>query len=240
MKKTFLPFLMIALTAISCHNRSSSPSDSEMDSMAVDSMHVDIGETAAPNTREYTVSSRDVQSMRDADGNEIQKIHYSIEIPSEYDKTDLDNIADELKAKESVSRVFVEFYMKGMNTNNGNYALSKRTPDDNSTQINYVAPPKEPEKKIKKPYDGCKVYGAWEMYGAKLIAYSKGGKCYMVNYYGGENFDKPDRYIKTTYGGRTAFRNAEDPNEIYVINQDGDLDGYSFGDYAGTFPMTFY
>ena len=178
--------------------------------------------------------------MRDSEGGEVQKIHYSIEIPSEYSNEELDDIANVLKAKETINRVFVEFYLEGKPVNKGNYALAIRTPDGNSTQINYIAPPAEPKKNIKKPYDGCKVYGAWEMYGAKVIAYQKGDKCYMVNYYGGEKFDEPERYIKTSYGGRTAFKNAEDPNEFYVINRDGDLDGYSYGDLASTFPMTIY
>lgn len=240
MEKTFILFF-IALAAISCNNGSSSKNESasELDSAFVSAP--DIKNTLeAPSTREYKVISRAIQSMQDAEGNKVQKIHYSIEIPSEYDKDDLDNIANELKAKETVNRVFVEFYLEGKNSNNGNYALATRTPDDNSTKINYVAPPQEPKQKIKKPYDGCKVYGAWEMYGAKVIAYQKGGKCYMVNYYGGSNFDEPERYIKTSYRGRTAFKNADDPNEIYVINSNGDLDGYSYGDLASTFPMTIY
>ncbi len=237
MKKMYV-LSFVVLSLLSCNNNKSQQQE---EASAVDSVEVDVPDTTQTSiTREYSVSNREIQSIKDTNGNEVQKVHFSVVIPSEYSENDLTDIANELKAKENINRVFVEFYLKGMSTNSGNYGIAIMTPDENSTKINYVAPPKEPEKKIKKPYDGCKVYGAWQMYGAKVIAYQKGGKCYMVNYFGGTNFDEPERYIKTTYRGRTAFKNAEDPNEIYVINSDGDLDGYSYGDLASTFPLTLY
>lgn len=167
-------------------------------------------------------------------------MRYTVVIPSEYSQTALDEIADVIKYNAAVEYVFVEFYMDGQPLSGANYGIAKRLPNESSSEINYIAPPKEPEKPVAKPYDGCKVYGAWSMMGAKVIAYQKNGNCYMVNYYGGSNYGDPERYYKTSYHGHTAFKNAEDPNDMYVINSYGDLDGYYEGDLASTFPQTTY
>lgn len=62
----------------------------------------------------------------------------------------------------------------------------------------------------------------------------------MVNYYGGNNYSDPERLIKATWRGRTAFKNAEAPADMYAINSNGDLDGYYEGDSATTFGQTTY
>ena len=179
------------------------------------------------------------------DGQSIQKIRYTVEIPIEYSEIALNEIADVIKSKEQMEYVFIEYYLPNQPRNSGNYGISKRTPSEHSTEINYIAPPKEPQTTQPKaeantPYKGCKVYGAWNMTGAKVIAYQKNNRCYMVNYYGGTKYSEPELYIKTTWHGRTAFKNAEDPADMYVINNNGDLDGYYEGDLATTFSQTTY
>ena len=179
------------------------------------------------------------------DGQSLKKLRVTVEIPVEYSDLGLGDIAEDIKRKEPYEYLFVEFYLPSQPKTGPNYGIAKRTPTENSAVVNYVAPPKAPEQRteqptIKKPYDGCKVYGAWNMMGAKVIAYQKNGKCYMVNYYGGSKYSEPERYIKTTFRGRTAFKNAEDPADMYVINANGDLDGYYEGDLATTFGQTTY
>lgn len=200
-----------------------------------------VAQPSKPTTSySYTVINKEVSTMPISVNQSVNKIRYTVEIPYEYSQSALDEIADVIKSQEPIEYVFVEFFMDGQPRTGSNYGISKRTPSETCTEINYIAPPTEPEKPIKKPYDGCKVYGAWSMTGATVVAYQKGGKCYMVNYYGGSNFGDPERYIKTTYGGHTAFKNAEDPADMYVINSYGDLDGYYDGDLATTFPQTIY
>lgn len=178
---------------------------------------------------DYTVHSR-----KESEYNGIKKVTYTIVIPKEYDKNELDKISDFLKSQESISYVFVEYYLDTQPLNGGNYAISKRSPQEVSTTINYKASPKE-DASIKTPYSGCKIYGKWSMYGATLIVYQKNGRTYMVNYYGGNSYGDEELYRKTTYRGRTAFVNADDPDDMYVINANGDLDGYNMGDLATTF-----
>ncbi len=88
---------------------------------------------------------------------------------------------------------------------------------------------------LKTPYDNSHVYGKWKMVGAIVIVYEKGKDCYMVNYYGGNNYGEPELFIKTEFQDNLAFENAEDPMDLYVINQNGDLEGYYNGELANTF-----
>lgn len=194
---------------------------------------------------DYTVLNKEESTMPLPDGQSLKKLRVTVEIPVEYSDLGLGDIAEDIKRKEPYEYLFVEFYLPSQPKTGPNYGIAKRTPTENSAVVNYVAPPKAPEQRteqptIKKPYDGCKVYGAWNMMGAKVIAYQKNGKCYMVNYYGGSKYSEPERYIKTTFRGRTAFKNAEDPADMYVINANGDLDGYYEGDLATTFGQTTY
>lgn len=200
---------------------------------------------ALSTTYKYTIENKEVASMPISNGQQIQKIRYTVEIPIEYSDIALNEIADVIKTQEPIDYVFIEYYLPNQPRNSGNYGISKRTPTERSTEINYIAPPKEPKQtqqkaEVSTPYKGCKVYGAWNMMGAKVIAYQKNGRCYMVNYYGGSNYSDPELYIKTTWRGRTAFKNAEDPADMYVINSNGDLDGYYDGDLATTFSQTTY
>lgn len=173
------------------------------------------------------------------DNQSIAKVTYTIEIPIEYSETELDNIADAIKSQDRHDYIFVEYYLTSQPKTGRNYGISKRTPSERSSKINYVASPAPEPKEVKTPYDGWKVYGKWSMAGATLIVYKKGGRCYMVNYYGSTNYGEPELYIKTTYHGSPAFKNAEDPADMYVINSNGDLDGYYGGDLATTFPQTY-
>lgn len=177
----------------------------------------------------YEVYSRKITEL-----NGIRKVTYIIKIPSEYDKMKLDEISDYLKRSETGQYVFIEYYLQNQPLNGGNYAISKRTPQEVSTTINYVTSPKEPNN-VKAPYDGCEIYGKWSMYGATLIVYKKNGKTYMINYYGDNNYGDEELYRKTSYRGKTAFVNTEDPADMYVINANGDLDGYNMGELATTF-----
>ena len=194
----------------------------------------------APTTSySYTVVNKQESVMPLPDNQELKKITYTVEIPSEYTEYALGEIADVIKHQDSHEYVFVEYYLASQPKTGPNYGIAKRTPSENSATVNYVAPPAPEPVAAKAPYDGGKVYGKWSMMGATVIAYQKNGKCYMVNHYGGSNYGDPERYIKTTYRGRTAFKNAEDPADMYVINSNGDLDGYYEGDLASTFPQTY-
>ncbi|MCQ2146429.1 MAG: hypothetical protein MJZ16_02825 [Bacteroidales bacterium] len=67
--------------------------------------------------------------------------------------------------------------------------------------------------------------------------YTKNGKTYMVNYYStSSEYSAPEVFLKTTFHGHTAFKNSEDPDDMYVIESDGSLGGYYMGDRASTFP----
>lgn len=196
--------------------------------------------TISPSTSyQYTVISRQESAMPLANNQEIKKMTYTVEIPEEYSLIALNEIADVIKNEDQHEYVFIEYYLSSQPKSGLNYAISKRTPIDNNTTINYIAPPEPETSAVETPYDGAKVYGKWSMPGATVIAYQKKGKVYMVNHYGGSKYGDPERYIKTTYGGRIAFKNAEDPNDMYVINSDGDLDGYFEYDLVTTFPQTF-
>ncbi len=183
----------------------------------------------------YTIINKIESAMIISDNQELKKITYTLEIPSEYSQSALEEIADVIKHEDNHKYIFIEYYLPTQPKNGPNYGISKRIPTESSSTINYIAPPTPPAPEVKAPYDGCKVYGKWNMMGASVIAYQKGGRCYMVNYYGGSNYGDPELYYKTTYQGGTAFKNSEDPNDVYVINSNGDLDGYYAGDYAGTF-----
>lgn len=187
----------------------------------------------------YTVINKQESSMPLPDNQELKKMTYTVEIPSEYSQSALSEIADVIKHEDNHEYVFVEYYLPSQPKTGPNYGIAKRTPSENSVTVNYVASPAPEPVAAKAPYDGCKIYGKWSMTGATVIAYQKNGKCYMVNHYGDSNYGDPERFIKTTYRGRTAFKNAEDPADMYVINSNGDLDGYYEGDLASTFPQTY-
>lgn len=89
----------------------------------------------------------------------------------------------------------------------------------------------------QKGGDGkLKVYGAWNMIGAVVMIYEENGKCYVINRYNESKYGDPELYYKKTYQGQPAFVNAQDPDDMYVINQDGDLDGYNAGEKVISFP----
>ena len=165
--------------------------------------------TLTTTSHPYTIIDKKKSSANLSNNQILKKVTYTVEIQTELSKNALDEIADVIAHSEPCEYVFVEYYLTTQAKNGPNYGLSKRTPIDNSSQINYIAPPAKKPEKVKAPYDGCKVYGKWNMMGgAVVIAYQKGSKCYMVNYYGGSNFGEPELYIKTTIGGRTAFKNS--------------------------------
>lgn len=236
MKKTLFT-LASAVLLISCgSNNSQEPSTAT----AVEEVAYEDA-TPSPTKRtsySYTIVGQKEASMPLPDNQEIKKMTYTVEIPSEYSKYALAEIADVIKQNDNKHEyVFVEFYLASQPKTGPNYGIGIRTPSDNNTTVNYIAPPTPEAKDAKTPYDGCKVYGKWNMMGATVIAYQKNGNCYLVNYFGGNEYDEPERFIKTTYHGHTAFKNAEDPADMYVINSNGDLDGYFEGDLATTFPQ---
>lgn len=241
MKKTTLTLTVCALLA-SCGSKQESNSteaQQEEEVAVVEQKTPNVEASHVSTTYEYSVINKVESSMPLPYNQELKKMTYTVEIPIEYSDIALNEIADVIKHNEQAEYVFIEYYLASQPKSGPNYGISKRTPSENSTTINYVAPPTPPASDVKAPYDGCKVYGKWSMMGAIVIAYQKGGRCYMVNYYGGSKYGDPELYYKTTYRGRTAFKNAEDPADVYVINRNGDLDGYYDGDLASTFPQTY-
>ena len=237
--ETFALLTMMSIV-VSCRNK-------HVDAKCEKEMVVEVVESKqlpSPTTSfQYVVVDKKESTLIVADNQKVEefkKMTYTIDIPNEYPVYALDEIADVIAYSEPCDYVFVEYYLPAQVKNSYNYGLSKRTPTERDTQINYIAPPQieqpiELNEAVKAPYDGCKVYGKWNMHGAVLVVYKKNNTCYMVNYYGGSNYGEPERYIKTTFRGCTAFKNAEDPNDVYVINDDGNLDGYYEGDLACTF-----
>ena len=235
----------ILLALASCGGKSNKVKSAIADPMSSQYEVPQAAPTASSTTYSYIIENKDVSTMQLPNGIQVQKIRYTVEVPIEYSDIALNEIADVIKSQEPIEYVFIEYYLPSQLRNSGNYGFSKRTPTERSTEINYITPPKDPEPtqpkaEVNTPYKGCKVFGAWNMMGAKVIAYQKNGRCYMVNYYGGSNYSDPELYIKTTWRGRTAFKNAEDPADMYVINSNGDLDGYYDGDLATTFSQTTY
>ena len=189
----------------------------------------------------YTIVDKKESILILPSNEKIKKIVYTVDIQKELTEYELDEIADVIECSESCKYVFIEYYLPMQVKSSYNYAISVRTPVEQYTKVNYLTPPVEELAKVQEPvkvetpYDGCKVFGKWNMMGAVVIVYQKENNCYMVNYYGGSNYGEPERFIKTTFRGCTAFKNAEDPNDIYVINRDGNLEGYYEGDLACTF-----
>lgn len=242
MKKHYLLplFTLIVLASVmfSCNNKQENKVE-EVCVEVVECEQIESIQVAPTTSYSYTILSKEESSFPLPDNQQITKMTYTLEIQSELSESALDEIADVIAYSDSHEYIFVEYYLPTQLKNGPNYGISKRTPSERSSQVNYIAPPAKEEATVKAPYDGCKVYGKWNMMGATLIVYQKGNKCYMVNYYGGSNYGEPERFIKTTYRGRTAFKNAEDPDDVYVINGEGNLDGYYCGDYASTFTQAY-
>jgi len=187
----------------------------------------------------YTIYSRNESKAPYSNGTYITKIQYIVDIPQEYDKSQLDEIADYLTQEENGRIVTVEFYLPNQTKGAGNYGIAYRTIDDHSTTINYIASPKKDTDAEAKdaPFKGAtRIYGKWSIPDAILTIYQKGGKCYMVNYYSNGKYDDPVLFYRTKMNGRTAFKNSEDLDDVYVIESDGSLGGYYQGDCGAVFP----
>ena len=240
MKHLFL-ITFLGFSLISCNNKKPEPMPEIITDSEPEQIQTPKLENKAPSTNlSYKVVNREVVSAPLVDGQELKKLRETIDIPSRYSEEQLKEIANVLKHNESFDYFNFEFYLESQPKTGPNYGIVNISPGEVFAKVNYVESPKEPEKPVRKPYDGYTVYGAWNMMGAKVIAYQKNGRCYMVNYYGGSNYGDPELYYKTTYHGLTAFKNAEDPEDMYVINSNGDLDGYYYGDLASTFGKTTY
>lgn len=240
--KVMLTGLAASLIFVSCVNKQDNTESKVETEIVVDEFtRIDsvVAVTSATTLYPYKIIDKKESSFNLPDKQVLKKMTITVEIETELHKSALDEIANVIAKTEPYEYVFIEYYLATQAKNGPNYGLSKRTPTEQSTQINYVAPPaKESTSTTKTPYDGCKVYGKWNMVGATVIVYQKGNNCYMVNYYGGTNYGEPERFIKTKFKGRTAFKNAEDPADMYVINKYGDLEGYYEGDLACTFSKT--
>jgi len=189
-------------------------------------------EIIIPCPHNYTLSDRIISGS--AHG--FRKVEYIIVIDKKYNEKELDEIADYIKStdKDKIQYVFVSFYLNTMSLNGPNYAISKRTPDLNSTQINYVEPVKESPKK-KAPYAGLKIIGTWQMaLGATTTIYKKGNHYYMADQYSEDSYGDPERLIHFTIEGHSAFKFVEDTGEVFVIMKDG-LYGYMDGDLSCVF-----
>ena len=167
------------------------------------------------------------------------KISYIIDIDTTYSSYELDQIADYYAGNEYSNRVFVEFYLSDQSKAGTNYALSKRTPEERSTQINYVAPPKECELEETStnvaPFKGCKTFGKWDLgVGGYTVIYKKQGQCYMCNVFSEGKYEEPELFYETSFRGYKAFINADDDKDMYVIVS-GNLYGYYDGEKAAEF-----
>lgn len=235
MNKLFFKIFALLITvslAVSCNNKNNNNETTAVEVAYEQAPTIDY---VPATSYHYNIVNKQESSLELSENQSLKKIRYTVEIQTELSKSALDEIADAIASSDSHEYIFVEYYLPTQDKKGPNYGLSKRTPTERTSQINYVAPPKAEPVDIKTPYDGCKVYGKWNMMGATVIAYQKGNNCYMINYYGGSNFGEPERYIKTTIGGHIAFKNVEDLDDVYVINQNGDLEGYYCGDLASTF-----
>lgn len=228
-----IAFLMTTLIVVSCNNKNN---NNETTVVEVAYEQAPTFDYVPATSHHYSIVNKQESSLELSENQSLKKIRYTVEIQTELSKSALDEIADDIASSDSHEYIFVEYYLPTQDKKGPNYGLSKRTPTERTSQINYVAPPKAEHVNVKTPYDGCKVYGKWNMMGAIVIAYQKGNNCYMINYYGGSNYGEPEIYIKTTFRGQTAFKNTEDFNDVYVINQDGNLEGYYCGDLATIFP----
>ena len=180
----------------------------------------------------YTLSDRIVSDITTG----VKKVEYIIVIDKKYSEKELDEIADYIKStdKDKIEYIFVSSYLSHMSLNGLNYAISIRTPDLNSTKINYVEPAKE-SKKQKAPYAGLEIIGKWQMvFEATTTIYKKGNTYYMADQYSEDSYGDPEKLIRFTVNGKTAFKFAEDTGEVFVIMKDG-LYGYMDGDLSCVF-----
>ena len=180
----------------------------------------------------YILSDRIVSDITTG----VKKVEYIIVIDTKYSEKELNEIADYIKSteKDKIKYIFVSYYLSHMSLNGLNYAISKRTPDLNSTQINYVEPAKESTKQ-KAPYAGLEIIGKWQMiFEATTTIYKKGNTYYMADQYSEDNYGDPEKLIRFTVNGKTAFKFAEDTGEVFVIMKDG-LYGYMDGDLSCVF-----
>ena len=184
----------------------------------------------------YTVADKKISEIPELLGVKIglKKVEYVIVINEKYGSKKLDEIADYIKSNEKIQHVFVSFYLNNMSLNGPNYAISKRTPDTNSTQINYVEPVKE-SPKHKAPYAGSEIIGTWQMaLGATTTIYKKGNSFYMVDQYSEDSYSDPEKLIRFSTNGYSAFKYVEDTGEVFVIMKDG-LYGFMDGDLSSVF-----
>ena len=180
----------------------------------------------------YILSDRIVSDITTG----VKKVEYIIVIDKKYSEKELDEIADYIKStdKDKIEYIFVSSYLSHMSLNGLNYAISIRTPDMNSTKINYVEPAKE-SPKHKAPYAGLEIIGKWQMvFEATTTIYKKGNTYYMADQYSEDSYGDPEKLIRFTVNGKTAFRFAEDTGEVFVIMKDG-LYGYMDGDLSCVF-----
>lgn len=162
------------------------------------------------------------------------KVEYTVVISNKYNEQELDNIANNIKKsdKDGINYIFISFYLNDMSLKGPNYAISKRTPDINTTQINYVEPAIESNN---APYGNAEIIGKWSMAGgATTIIYKKNTSYYMIDHYSANNYGDPMKLIKSTINGNTSFRYVEDTGETFVIMEDG-LYGYMDGDLSCVF-----
>jgi hypothetical protein len=172
----------------------------------------------------------------------VKKVEYTVIINEKYKKHELNIIANHIKKtdKNNIDYIFVSFYLNNMSINGPNYAISKLTPNINSTQINYVEPVKEElvrEEPVKSAnsYKGTQIIGKWQMaLGATTTIYKKGDNYYMRDQYSKDRFGDPERLISFRKNGCMAFRFVEDTGEVFVVMPDG-LYGYMNGDFACVF-----
>lgn len=226
MKKILL-LAIVCVTLFSC-NKGGSGIDSDS-----------LKNAANAQKEEYTVLNKDESTIRLGDNSELKSVTFTVELDGEYPKEKVDEIADELKDKD-LEYAFFDFFVKGQDTSDNPYAVVTRTPEENSTVVNGVTKSDPYANKVRAPYARCKVYGAWKMSGTTVVAYQKGGKCYMVDNYGNGKYGEPIAYKLTTFQDMTAFQNLSDAKDMYVINEDGDLDGYNGDDFATTYKQTDY
>ena len=227
----FVAFFQMTQT-IAEHNNKTDEKNSMSSSIIVEYEPI-VKKNIVPSCpHNFTLSDRIISDITAG----VKKVEYIIVIDKKYNEKELDEIADYIKStdKDKIEYIFVSSYLSHMSLNGLNYAISKRTPDLNSTKINYVEPVKESPKQ-KAPYAGLEIIGKWQMvFEATTTIYKKGNTYYMADQYSEDSYSEPEKLIRFSVNGKTAFKFAEDTGEVFVIMKDG-LYGYMDGDLSCVF-----
>lgn len=180
----------------------------------------------------FNIMSRNVANIMGVG----EKVEYVVVIDNKYTEHELNCIANDIKKtdKDSIKYVFVSFYLNKMSLNGPNYAISKKTPSENSTEINFIELVKD-EPSSTAPYANSEIIGKWAMPGGAITTiYKMKSSYYMIDEYSPNNYGDPEKLIFYTINNAMAFKYVDDTGETFVIMKDG-LYGYMNGDLSCVF-----